>query len=405
MRNSLRLATAVAVLAGVLACSQAAHAGRTGAGHNPATTKLENAFKIALYFRSISKDGCYPPAQQLARKITKDPRGRKVGVARGAGSLPRNDLVFVLRRGTTCNKVMMALRDSSGLYILNSALGTIRVQGRRGPRVEPGKPGPPRGIRILSKTFKTAGPDHADRFTTLCPGNTYPIGGGMLVNQPPGSDGEGVYPHSFERLGAQRGFHVTTVLYDLSWDSTTPRNVTVQAVCARGQIPQNPTPHKTVFILPGQTKSAIARCPKGQQLITGGFQRTNFASDGGNYVTESRAVGTRAWKVTGSAFIGTGTTGGGELTSIAYCVRKKRPILTEVVSAPTAVAQGTTADATTPPCPRNLRLTSTGFALDSRNGFYTGNSLNDDGTTTASAFGYFGPANLTSYGYCQRAKG
>ena len=135
----------------------------------------------------------------------------------------------------------------------------------------------------------------------------------MTVNLPPGLDGEGIYPHSYERLGAQRGFHISEVLYDSNWSSTTPRNITLQAVCARGQIPQNPTPHKTVFILPGQTKSAIARCPKGQQLITGGFQRTNFASDGGNYVTESRAVGARAWKVSGSAYIGSGTTGGGEL--------------------------------------------------------------------------------------------
>jgi hypothetical protein len=403
-RNSLRLVAAVAVLAGVLACAPAASARSGGAGHNPATNKLENAFKVALYFRSVSKDGCYPAARPLARMITKDPRGLRTGVTRSGGSVPRNGRVYVLRKGTTCNKVMMGLRDSSGLYILNSVQGTIRVQGRRGPQVEPGKAGPPRGVRIISKTFKAAGADHADRFTTLCPGNTYPIGGGMLVNLPPSPDGEGIYPHSYERLGAQRGFHITTVLYDRYWESTTPRNVTVQAVCARGQIPQNPTPHKTVFILPGQTKSATARCPKGQQLITGGFQRTNFASDGGNYVTESRAVGTRAWKVTGSAYIGTGTTGGGELTSIAYCARKKRPILTEVTSAPVMVPQGANAAVTTPSCPGNLRLTTTGFKFDSRNGFYSGSSINDDGTTTANAFGYFGPTNLTAYGYCQRTK-
>jgi hypothetical protein len=405
-RNSLRLVAVLAVLAGALACSPGALARGGGAGHNPATTKLENAFKVALYFRSVSKDGCYPPAQRLARKITKDPRGRSVGVASTAASLPRTNMVFVLRRGTTCNKVMMALRDSSGLYILNSALGTIRVQGRRGPRVNPGKPGPPKGVRVISKTFKVSGADHADRFTTLCPGKTYPVGGGMSVNLPPGPDGEGVYPHSYERLGAQRGFHVTTVLYDHSWSSTTPRNVTVQAVCARGQISQNPSPHKTIFIKPGQTRSATARCPKGQQLITGGFQRTNFASDGGNYVTESRAVGTNAWKVTGSAFIGSGTTGGGELTSIAYCVRKKRPILTEVVSAPVRVPAGANASATTPPCPDDLTMTTTGFSVDSPNAFYAGNSLNDDGTTSANAFGYFGEVpNLTAYGYCQRVRG
>jgi hypothetical protein len=404
-RAPLRRVLVVAVLAGLLACTPGALARSGGAGHNPATTKLENAFKIALYFRSISKDGCYPPPQRLARKITKDPRGPRVGVARTAGSVSRSSIVFVLRRGTTCNKVMMALRDSSGLYILNSVLGTIRVQGRGGPRVNPGKPGPPKGVRVVSKTFKASGPDHLERFTALCPGRTYPIGGGMLVNPPPGPDGEGAYPHSYERLGAQRGFHVTTVLYDLNWASTTPRNVTVQAVCARGLISQNPSPHKTIFIKPGQTRSATARCPKGQFLVTGGFQRTNFASDGGNYVTESRAVSPGAWRVTGSAFRGTEFTGGGELTSIAYCVRNKRPILTEVASAPVTVPAGQNASATTTPCPDGLTLTTTGFSLDSTNAFYSGSSLNDDGTTTANAFGYFGEVpNLTAYGYCVRAE-
>ena len=402
-RISLRLVPAVAILALALACSPAALA-RGGAGHNDPTKKLEDAFKIALYVRSVSSDGCYPPAQSLAKKIAQTKRGLKVRVANGLGGVNRFNIVFVLKHGSNCNKVMMALRGSSGLYVLNSAQGTIRLHGRGGPRDVPGKPGPPRSLRLVSKAFKMAAPDQLTRLEVLCPGGRYPIGGGMTVNLPPGPDGEGIYPHSYERLGAQLGFHISEVLYDSSPSVTTPRNITVQAVCARGQIPQNPTPHKTVFMLPGQTKSAIARCPKGQQLITGGFQRTNFASDGGNYITESRAAGTNAWKVTGSAFIGSGTTGGGELTAIAYCARSKKPILTEVASAPAPVAQGGNASATTPDCPDDLQLTSTGFALDSRNGFYAGSSINDDGTTTANAFGYFGPANLTAYGYCQLAK-
>jgi hypothetical protein len=401
--TTLRLIPVIAVLAGVLACLPATHA-HGAAGHNPATKKLENAFKVALYFRSVSKDGCYPPARALARKITKDPRGLRVGVAGGAGSVPRNGRAYVLRRGSSCNKVMMALRDSSGLYILNSALGTIRVQGRRGPRINPGKPGPPKGVRIVSESFKISKPDHVIRHERLCPGKTYPIGGGMSVNLPPGPDGEGAYPHSFERLGAQRGFHVSVVLFDATWDSTATRNITVQAVCARGLIPHNPSPHKTVFILPGQTKSATARCPKGQQLVSGGFQRTNFASDGGNYVTESRAIGTRAWKVTGSAYIGSGTTGGGELTALAYCVKRRGPLLNEVSSTSVPVPAGMNASATTPSCPDGQRMTTTGFSFDSRNAFYAGNSLNDDGSTTANAFGYFGPTNLSAYGYCVRAK-
>ena len=393
----------VAVLAGALACAPGALA-RGGAGHNPATKKLENAFKIALYVRSVSKDGCYPPAPRLARKIAQTKRGLRVGVARNAASVQRRDVVFVLR-STTCNKVMMALRASKGLYLLNSAQGTIRVLGRGGARVNPGKPGPPKGVSIVTKTFKMSAPDQLTRHESFCPGKAYPIGGGTEVNLPPGPDGEGIYPHSYERLGAQRGFHVSAVLYDASHGSTTPRTITIQAVCARGLISQNPSPHKTVFIKPGQTKTATARCPQGQFLVTGGFQRTNFASDGGNYVIESRADGPSAWRVTGSAFTGTEFTGGGELTAIAYCVKHKGPILTEVASAPVSVPGATTASATTPTCPDEQVMTTTGFSLDSANGFYAGSSLNDEGTTTATAFGYFGEVpSLTAFGYCLRAR-
>ena len=391
------------MLAIALACSPAAFA-RGGAGHNDPTKKLEDAFKIALYVRSVSSDGCYPAAPTLATKIAETKRGLKVRVANGLGGVNRRNIVFVLKHGSNCNKVMMGLQSSSGLYVLNSAQGTIRVHGRSGPRVVPGIPGPPRSLRMVTRTFKMSAPDQLTRLELLCPGGRYPIGGGMTVNEPPGPDGEGVYPHSYERLGAQRGFHISEVLFDPNWMSTTPRNITLQAVCAHGQIPQNPTPHKTVFLLPGQTKSAIARCPSGQKLITGGFQRTNFGSDGGDYITESRAVGPSAWKVTGSAYIGSGTTGGGELTAIAYCATSKKRILSEVTSGPVPVGQGANASANTVECPGSMRLTTTGFALDSRNAFYAGSSINGDDTTTANAFGYFGPATLTAYGYCQRAK-
>ena len=77
-------------------------------------------------------------------------------------------------------------------------------------------------------------------------------------------------------------------------------------------------------LTPFGARTATARCPKGQYLITGGFQRTDFTVYGGNYITESRAAGPRAWRVTGSAFHGSG-----ELTAIAYCARHRGPILTE----------------------------------------------------------------------------
>jgi hypothetical protein len=260
-------------------------------------------------------------------------------------------------------------------------------------------------LSLQTRTYQLSGADTKQRLTVSCPGKKrLPYSGGM-VTDPLGPDGEGVYPHSYERLGAQRGFHVSEVLYDADDSSTTPRNVTIQSVCARGQVPQNPTPHRTVFIKPGETKSATARCPQGQYLIMGGFQRTNFASDGGNYITASHADGPSAWTVSGSAFTGTAFTGGGELTAIAYCSKAKGPLLTEVASTPAPVAANMNASVTTQPCPDGMTLTSTGFSLgDSRDAFYAGNSINDDNTTTANAFGYFGPtANLTAYAYCQAA--
>ena len=253
----------------------------------------------------------------------------------------------------------------------------------------------------MSRSFRLQGHDDTLRLDTLCPRRSYPLGGGMIATPGPSADGEGVYAHSYERLGAQRGWHINTILYDPSGSSTTPRSVTVQTVCGRFLRPANPSPHSTVFIRSDQVKTATASCPKGQFLIAGGFQRTNFDSTGGNYVTESRADGPRAWRVTGSAF---GGSGGGELTAIAYCVKHRGPILTEV-SGSAPLAFRTTATATTSPCPAGLTLTSTGFS-GAPGAFYGGSSINADGTSTATAFGYFAAVpSLTAYGYCMRTRG
>jgi hypothetical protein len=371
-----------------------------GAGHNKPTKKLEAAYKIALYLRSISADGCYPPPKKLAKAIHKINPKIKVRVIAGPRGARHQGIVYILRHGTNCNRVRMAWRSPRGLYILDSKTGNVRVFGRHGPRTSPGQSGPARQIRVVSRTFALRGADDTQRIDTICPRRSYPLGGGMTVNLPPGSDGEGVYPHSYERLGAQRGWHINAILYDRGPGSTTPRSVTVQAVCGRFLRPANPSPHSTIFIRSGEAKSVTASCPKGQFLIAGGFQRTNFDSTGGNYVTESRADGPRAWRVSGSAF---GGSGGGELTAIAYCVKHRGPILTET-SASAPVAFGATSTATTPPCPAGLTLSSVGFT-SSPSAFYAGSSINGDGTTTAHAFGYFGAGpSLTAYGYCLRAR-
>ena len=252
-----------------------------GAGHNPATDKLEAAFKVALYERSVSLDGCYPQPPLLAKELKA--KGFKAGVAGGPNSVRRFNVVFVLRQGNTCGHLRMAFRASTGLYILNSASGNIRVAGRRGFRTDPGLPGPARSLTLSTKTYRLNQPEQQGRLDILCPGKRYPLGGGLIVKPPSNPDGEGLYPHSYERLGARLGYHISVILFDGNPSSTTPREATIQVVCARGLLPANPSPHRTVFIKQGETRSATARCPKGQYLISGGFQRTDFGADGGNY--------------------------------------------------------------------------------------------------------------------------
>jgi hypothetical protein len=243
-------------------------------------------------------------------------------------------------------------------------------------------------------------PDAVERLEVRCPGGRFPLGGGMIIGTPLGADGEGIYPHSYERLGVQRGWHVSAVLIDPSNASTATHKVTIEVLCARGIIGQAVGPRKTVFLKPGQTKSVTARCPAKTVLVSGGFQRTNFRTPGGDYVTESRAVGSKAWRVTGHAF----GDFGGELTAMAYCVRHKGAVLKEV-SGTTALAAGQTATATTPTCPNGRRMIAAGFSTGgSQSAFFAGSTFNPNGTMSATGFGYFGPApGFTAYGYCARA--
>jgi hypothetical protein len=171
-------------------------------------------------------------------------------------------------------------------------------------------------------------------------------------------------------------------------------------------IPATPTPHKTVWVRAGQTKTVTARCPKGQFLVSGGFQRTNFRGDGGNYVTESRAAGPKAWTVSGSAYTAYGTIGQGELTAIAYCARMKKPKLTEVSSTPVPIDASQVGSTTSPACPKGKRLVAGGFSSGgSRDAFFADGEMNVDNSFTTRSYGFFGPvSSLTSYGYCWPSK-
>jgi hypothetical protein len=399
MRRPAILISLITVLVTGLLLSPSALA--EGPGHNLATKRLEGAYKFALQDRRFDPAGCYAPPNELAPILT-DATGRKVSVARGPGSLGVLNRVYVLKSGTNCNRLRMALRAVGGTYVLDSNKGTIRILGRKGAAT-PGLARTLRNVSLATQTYHLSKPDTAPRLQVLCPRGTQPVGGGMSQSPGVGSDGDGAYPHSYERLGAQLGFHISVVVFDPSPAQTTSRDVTVQAVCGRGVIPATPTPHKTVWVRTGQTRSVTARCPSGQFLVSGGFQRTNFRSDGGDYITESRASGPKAWTVSGSAY---GPTGQGELTAIAYCARMSKPKLTEVASSPAPIGANQVASATTRTCPKGKRLVAGGFSNGgSPNAFFAEGTINQNSSFTARSYGFFGPASgVTAYGYCWPAK-
>jgi hypothetical protein len=67
----------------------------------------------------------------------------------------------------------------------------------------------------------------------------------------------------------------------------------------------------------GDVDRAVARCKRGQRVISGGFETEHFAGEGGPFVYASRKQGRRGWIVRVVA------TEPEEFTAYAYCEQKK----------------------------------------------------------------------------------
>ena len=249
----------------------------------------------------------------------------------------------------------------------------------------------------------------AQRATVECPGRLDPYGGAQFADPDPRpNNGEGVYPHSYERLGAQRGFHSTPVLFDPTLgDGTRSYQVTLQVLCGKkpGKIAD---PHDIAVNVPvGRTVTLVATCPKKSVLIGGGFQRAAWEANGGVVAYESHAISKKHWQATGTAFGAYGT----DFVSIGYCMASpKRKPLVEEVSNSVAIAPGRVGFTTTPPCSPRRRLIWTGFDTNPKTGNFQGTLfadgiINGDNTFTASAYNNSGGAGtLTAYGYCMKNK-
>jgi hypothetical protein len=259
---------------------------------------------------------------------------------------------------------------------------------------------------VSDSSLQLSSPNESPRAVALCPGGQEPYGGGIRTIPGPDAEGEGVYPHSYERLGAQSGFHTTPVLYDPTPLRTTRSyQVTLQVLCTKkfGKVAD---PHAIKLDVPtGTSVTLVATCPKKSVLIGGGFQRAAFELDGGVYPTESHAISKTQWQASGTAF---GTIKN-DMVSIGYCMAspKRKALLTEV-TASVAIQPQTTGVVTTPPCTGGRKMLYNGFDTNPKTGvqqgtFFSDGYFNPDQTFTASAYnGGSVPSTLTAYGYCMK---
>src|SRR3954462_10695454 len=120
-RISLLLTALLAALLVFTSSASAAHP-----GFNLPTQRLEGAYKFALQDRRFDPNGCYPAPPVLAKSLTKD-TGHKVGVAQNTNNLGHLNQVYVLRSGTNCEQLRIALRAVGGIYVLDTRQGTVRI--------------------------------------------------------------------------------------------------------------------------------------------------------------------------------------------------------------------------------------------------------------------------------------
>jgi hypothetical protein len=381
-------------------------------GYDDATQQLEAGFKIVASERIASDDECYPAPDEITAILRRE-MGIDVVVAPSLESVEGFNLVNVISEENECNRLVLAIRAGAKgrVFVLDSDFGPVYVMGDRGLSEESlaAGVGPLRDLTAATDAFRMTKLDEIRRVEVPCPSGTSPLGGGWFNATPVGRDGAGLYPHSYERLGVQNGFHVTPTYIDPSTGSTPARRGVIQVICGQGLVP-TASPHETTFVRRQGTGTVTARCPEGTQLFSGGFQRTNFTTPGvvgfggikygGNYITESRAVGTTGWRVSAGAV----DQDGGELTAIAYCAEDRSLPLT-VVSAAAEIKEGEAATATTPRCPRGRALIAGGFDFAGSYGaLFADGYFTRAGTWAATGYGWFGSAELTAHGYCARAR-
>ena len=272
-----------------------------------------------------------------------------------------------------------------------------------GPAFAPAKKGKakirnPGHLVVATQGYTLDKADDRTRMTVECPGGKEPYGGGFLTSPPPGDDGQGIYPNSYERLGQQRGYHITAALINPNRTAVLPRNLTLQVICGK-KIGPISDPHVIQQLSAGDgPRTLVAKCPKKQSLIGGGYQRSNGVTDSGVMTTESHRTSARTWQVVAN------DPGGfaGEAVSIGYCVRSKKPVISEIAASVT-IQSRQTGTATTAPCPAGRQLAFSGFSAPTGGNIrFLGEGFNPNGSTSSTGYNAGAPATLTAYSYCLR---
>jgi hypothetical protein len=202
-------------------------------------------------------------------------------------------------------------------------------------------------IVTRSKTDSVANPGGKASATVGCPGGKRRVSGGFATNVEP-VDG----PIMLRSQGGRRAWRAGARVFALIGENY---RVTSFVYCAR-HAPHESTEKDSATIAHGERKRAIAVCPRGTRVISGGFVT---AFDGvpyqGNIIDTSRRIGSRKW-VTVAGHTSNGPPE--ELTSIAYC--GDSPRLSEA-SKTTRVDDTTPVAPATATCPRGTRAVSGGF--------------------------------------------
>jgi hypothetical protein len=196
-------------------------------------------------------------------------------------------------------------------------------------------------------------PGAIDSATAKCKQGTRAVSGGFDA---PGFDAvaaNDTYVQTFASLRSGKRKWTSTAN---NYPTVSNPGTLVDFVYCSDEIPKLKTKSATVTIPHGEYGSAIARCPRGGEAVSGGFDAEISTSFDGAFPHESRRVGKRKWIVTAKAF---NNGSPAELSAYAYCAKRKLGLKSKSQSQTTSSASVNLSE--TARCPKGRKAISGGF--------------------------------------------